>query len=80
MRPMLEAALHVRGPTASGRAACEGITAEAGLEQLRRIDFFDVPAIYGRDGGDLQNRGLYVDATPWQASVFVLTRTEPEAW
>jgi len=31
-------------------------------------------AVYDRDGGDLQNRGLYVDATPWQASVFVLTR------
>ena len=58
----------------------KGSIAEAVLEQLRRIDFFDVPAIYGRDGGDLQNRGLYVDATPWQASVFVLTRTEPEAW
>jgi hypothetical protein len=31
-------------------------------------------AVYDRDGGDLQSRGLYVDATPWQASVFVLTR------
>ena len=31
-------------------------------------------AVYDRDGGDLQNRGLYVDATPWQASVFTLTR------
>ena len=30
-------------------------------------------AVYDRDGGDLQNRGLYVDATPWQASVFTLT-------
>jgi hypothetical protein len=31
-------------------------------------------AVYDRDGSDLQNRGLYVDATPWQASVFTLTR------
>jgi glycosidase len=31
-------------------------------------------AVYDRDGSDLQNRGLYVDAAPWQASVFVLTR------
>ena len=31
-------------------------------------------AVYDRDGGDLQNRGLYVDATPWQASVFTLAR------
>ena len=30
--------------------------------------------VYDRDGGDLQTRGLYVDATPWQASVFTLTR------
>ena len=30
--------------------------------------------VYDRDGGDLQNRGWYVDATPWQASVFTLTR------
>jgi hypothetical protein len=31
-------------------------------------------AVYDRDGSDLRNRGLYVDATPWQASVFNLTR------
>jgi len=30
---------------------------------------------YDRDGRDLQRRGLYVDAPPWQASVFALTRT-----
>ncbi|MFN8628104.1 MAG: alpha-amylase family glycosyl hydrolase [Candidatus Binatia bacterium] len=29
---------------------------------------------YDRDGGDLQTRGLYVDAAPWQPSVFALTR------
>ena len=29
-------------------------------------------AVYDRDGGDLQYRGLYVDAAPWQASVFTL--------
>ena len=31
-------------------------------------------AVYDRDGRDLQNRGLYVDSTPWQASVFTLIR------
>jgi hypothetical protein len=29
---------------------------------------------YDRDGSDLQARGLYLDASPWQASVFALTR------
>ncbi len=29
---------------------------------------------YDRDGGDLQARGLYLDARPWQASVFAMTR------
>ncbi len=29
---------------------------------------------YDRDGSDLQSRGLYVDALPWQPSVFALTR------
>ena len=29
---------------------------------------------YDRDGSDLQARGLYLDAPPWQASVFALTR------
>jgi hypothetical protein len=32
------------------------------------------PAVHDRDGGDLQSRGLYLDAPPWQASVFALTR------
>ena len=31
-------------------------------------------ATYDRDGSELQSRGLYVDATPWQAVVFVVTR------
>ena len=31
-------------------------------------------AVYDRDGGDLQSRGLYLDAVPWEASVFSLTR------
>jgi hypothetical protein len=31
-------------------------------------------AFYDRDGGDRQTRGLDVDTTPWQASVFTLTR------
>jgi Alpha amylase, catalytic domain len=30
--------------------------------------------IYDRDGGDLQTRGLYLDARPWHASVFALQR------
>ncbi len=29
---------------------------------------------YDRDGNDLQSRGLYLDMSPWQASVFVLAR------
>ena len=29
---------------------------------------------YDRDGNDLQSRGLYLDMSPWQASVFALTR------
>ena len=29
---------------------------------------------YERDGGDLQSHGLYLDAQPWQSSVFALTR------
>ena len=31
-------------------------------------------AIYEREGSDLQARGLYLDETPWQASVFALTK------
>ena len=33
------------------------------------------PVAYERDGGDLQSRGLYLDARPWQSSVSALTRT-----
>jgi len=29
---------------------------------------------YDRDGSDLHSRGLYLDAPPWQASIFALTR------
>lgn len=36
-------------------------------------------AIYDRNGADLQSRGLYLDATPWQASVFELTRPTDSA-
>jgi glycosidase len=32
------------------------------------------PAAYDRDGDDLQSHGLYLDAAPWQAAVFSLTR------
>jgi len=31
-------------------------------------------ATYDRDGQDLQTRGLYLDAAPWQASAFALTK------
>jgi hypothetical protein len=31
------------------------------------------PAIFDRDGNDLQSRGLYLDVPAWQASVFSLT-------
>jgi hypothetical protein len=31
-------------------------------------------AVYDRNGSDLQSRGLFVDAAPWQTSVFILTR------
>ena len=30
--------------------------------------------VYDRDGSDLQRRGLYLDASPWQACVFAMTR------
>jgi len=36
-------------------------------------------AVYDRDGGDLHNRGLYVDAPPWQTAVFTLARKSSEA-
>jgi hypothetical protein len=31
-------------------------------------------AIYDRDGSELQSRGLYLDVSPWEISVFSLTR------
>jgi hypothetical protein len=31
-------------------------------------------ATYDREGNDLQTRGLYLDESPWQASVFSLTK------
>jgi hypothetical protein len=33
-------------------------------------------AVYDRDGPDLQSRGLYLDAPPWYAAVFLLTRRD----
>jgi hypothetical protein len=33
--------------------------------------------LYHRDGRDLQSRGLFLDAAPWQTSVFALTREPP---
>jgi Alpha amylase, catalytic domain len=32
-------------------------------------------AVYNRNGADLQARGLYLDESPWKASVFSLTRS-----
>ena len=34
------------------------------------------PAVYDRDGSELQARGLYLDEPAWQASVFSLTPVE----
>jgi hypothetical protein len=31
-------------------------------------------AVYDREGSDLQGRGLYLDVSPWKASVFSLTK------
>jgi glycosidase len=33
------------------------------------------PAVYVRDGGDLQTWGLFLDEPPWKAQVFSLTKT-----
>ena len=33
-------------------------------------------AIYDRDGSDLQSGGFYLDATPWQASIFSLLKID----
>lgn len=32
--------------------------------------------VYGREGGDLRARGLYLDMGPWERSVFTLTRID----
>jgi hypothetical protein len=47
--------------------------ADLGGGQWRLQDQLEA-VVYDRDGSDLQSRGLYVDARPWQASVFSLTR------
>ena len=47
--------------------------ADLGGSQWRLQDQLE-SAIYDRDGGDLQSRGLYLDARPWQSSVFALSR------
>ena len=41
----------------------------------RLQDQMEEGVYYHRDGDDLQSRGLYLDALPWQTSVFALTRT-----
>lgn len=33
--------------------------------------------VYDRSGGDLRGRGLYLDASPWKASIFSLTQLRP---
>ena len=44
---------------------------DGGAWQLRdQID----DSVYDRDGGELRSRGLYLDAAPWQASAFALTK------
>ena len=47
--------------------------ADIGNNQWRLEDLLG-GAIYEREGSDLQARGLYLDETPWQASVFALTK------
>jgi len=47
--------------------------ADLGGGQWRLQDQLE-DVVYDRDGSDLQSRGLYVDARPWQASVFSLTK------
>jgi Alpha amylase, catalytic domain len=44
----------------------------AGLEWRLQDRIEEV--VYDRDGTDLQSRGLYVSALPWQASAFAMTR------
>ncbi len=44
---------------------------DLGGRQWRFIDQMEEVA-YNRDGNDLQSRGLYIDAPPWQTSVFAL--------
>jgi hypothetical protein len=43
-----------------------------------RLEDQVVAAVYDRDGGDLQSRGLYLDMAPWQACVFALKAQLPE--
>jgi hypothetical protein len=51
---------------------------DLGAGEWRLQDLFDEGA-YDRDGDDLAQRGLWVDAHPWQASVFALTRRKSSA-
>jgi hypothetical protein len=46
--------------------------ADLGGRQWRLQDHLQNVA-YDRDGNDLQQRGLYLDAAPWQTSVFTMT-------
>jgi hypothetical protein len=32
------------------------------------------PAVYDREGSELQSRGLFLDMSPWQTVVFSLTK------
>lgn len=47
---------------------------DLGQSQWRLQDLLG-DGVYDRAGEDLQSRGLYIDARPWQASLFNLTRS-----
>jgi hypothetical protein len=46
--------------------------------QLLLTDLMDSEA-YHRDGGDLVQRGLYIDQAPWQIDVFEVRSTSATA-
>src|SRR5262249_45405218 len=42
--------------------------------EWRLLDQMQKVVVYDRDGSDVQDRGLYLDAAPWQTSIFTLAR------
>jgi hypothetical protein len=48
--------------------------AELADNQWRFRDQMAAAAVYDRDGGDLQSRGLYLDVPAWNVSVFSITK------